>query len=292
MILERFLAERSASLGFNQILADSELSKGTAHRLLSEMAEVGLLTQGSLGGKYRLGPLLLSAGALAAQVDGLAEAAAPQMEALRKRFGETTVLAELRGDSVVPTMRLDGLHEMRLNQEVGRLYPAFAGATGQVLLAHLPTKPREAYLDHVQLERLTDATLASVGELRAVLDRVRGAGVGVSVGQRVPEAVAIAAPIYEAEGNLLAALTVSGVASRWDRERLFTAAVAVKEAAETISRDLGWRMPPEAPTATDLADPSSEPARLLASLCGSACRGRAERAGARGRSSRKAGSVA
>ena len=54
-----------------------------------------------------------------------------QMEVLRDQFGETTILAELREDAVVPVRRIDGLHEMRMNQEVGRRYPAYAGATGR-----------------------------------------------------------------------------------------------------------------------------------------------------------------
>jgi DNA-binding IclR family transcriptional regulator len=174
------------------------------------------------------------------------------------------VLTELHGDSVVPVRRIDGLHEMRMNQELGRRYPAFAGATGQILLAHIPEADLEAYLGRVSLEPLTAATYTDVAELREVLDLIRAAGVGLSRGQRVAEAIAIAAPILAEGGRLAAALTISGIASRWDRERILEAAVAVKEAAEGISRQLGHVPPPGAPRAADLTRPESEPARSLA----------------------------
>lgn len=265
-ILQRFLDERSAALGFNEILSGVPLSKPTAHRLLADLTEQGFLSQDGRGEKYRLGPLLLSAGLLAQDAAGIAEAALPRMQKLRDRFGETIVLTELHGDSVVPVRRLDGLHEMRMNQELGRRYPAFAGATGQILLAHIPEADLESYLDRVALEPLTAATYTDVAELREVLDLIRAAGVGLSRGQRVAEAIAIAAPIFAEGGRLAAALTISGVASRWDRDRILEAAVAVKEAAEWISRQLGQVPPPEAPRAADLARPESEPARNLAQL--------------------------
>jgi DNA-binding IclR family transcriptional regulator len=267
LILQRFLDERAAALGFNEILAEVPLSKATAHRLLADLTEHGFLTQDSQRDKYRLGPLLLSAGFLAQDAAGIAEVALPRMERLRDRFGETIVLSELHGDSVVPVRRLDGLHEMRMNQELGRRYPAFAGATGQVLLAHTPEDQLDAYLGRINLEALTPATHVEVEALQETLRLIRAAGVGVSRGQRVAEAIAISAPVFAEGGRLAAAMTVSGVASRWDREHLAEAGVAVKEAAEEVSRQLGYTAPAGAPRASDLNDPQSEPGQSFERLC-------------------------
>lgn len=239
ILLRRFIDERSPSLGFNAILADSQLSKATAHRLLSDLTKNGFLTQEASGDEYRLGPLLISTGILAQKGAGVREVALPLMEDLRDRFLETIVLAELHGDSVVPIVRLDGLHEMRMNQEVGRHYEAHAGATGQVLLANLPEPEFQEYPGARDLTALTGATYTKKKQLRNILDLTRKAGVGVSRGQRVPGAVAISAPVFTASGQTVAALTISGVAVRWDRARLIEAAVAVRDAAETASARLG-----------------------------------------------------
>ena len=75
------------------------------------------------------------------------------------------MLAELHDVYVVPVLRADGLHEMRMNQEVGRRYPAHAGATGKVLVAHLPEGERRALVDRLELEALTGATVTDRGAL-------------------------------------------------------------------------------------------------------------------------------
>jgi DNA-binding IclR family transcriptional regulator len=267
MIIQRFLDERETSLGFNQILSGTPLSRGTAHRLLSDLTEQGLLSQDAHRDEYRLGPLLVSAGALAQEASNLALLSIPKMEALRDEFGETVVLSELHHDAVIPVRRVDGVHEMRMNQELGRRYPAYAGATGQVLLAHEDPERLAEYLGGLRIKALTATTVSSVKTLRHELERIRRAGLGISLGQRVPEALAIAAPIFDRDGGLCYALTISGVASRWDRERTMAGARAVKASAEALSRESGYRPPDDAPVAADLEKPRSEPATVLREFC-------------------------
>jgi DNA-binding IclR family transcriptional regulator len=266
-IIERFLEERATSLTFNEILSGTQLSRATVHRLLSEMTEHSLLTQASQRDSYRLGPLLVSAGVLAQQLDSATARALPRMELLRDQFSETTVLAEFQAGAVVPVQRLDGLHEMRMTQEVGRPYPAYAGATGKVLLAWQEADTLMAYLGNIRPEPLTAATITSVEALRIELGRIRRAGAAVSRGERVPDSIAVSAPVFDAQARCAAALTISGVASRWCRDRMLIAAQAVGDAAEAVSMELGYRAATAQPRAADLKDPDSEPYRLLAGMC-------------------------
>jgi DNA-binding IclR family transcriptional regulator len=266
-IIERFLDERATSLGFNEILAGTSLSRATVHRVLADMTNHGLLAQDSQRDHYRLGPLLMSIGALALERTGVAERAAPKMELLRDQFGETMVLAELQGDAVVPLQRIDGLHEMRMNQEIGRRYPAYAGATGKVLLAHLDSAALTTYLANTRIEQLTDRTTRRVEDLRLALERIRRTGVTVSRGERVPDAIAISAPVFDGYGNVACAITISGVASRWDRDRMFIGAQALKDASVAVSRELGHHPGAGEPTAEALRDPASEAYRLLSDMC-------------------------
>lgn len=271
-ILERFLDARTTSLSFNDILEGTPMSRATAHRVLTDLTENGLLAQDAQRDEYRLGPLILSLGGLAQQATGIVERALRRMEVLRDQFGETTILAELREDAVVPVRRIDGLHEMRMNQEVGRRYPAYAGATGRVLLAHLEPARSRTYLAGIRLEALTNRTIISVEELRLALDQVRRAGVAVSRGERVPDAIAISAPIFDSHGEVVCALTVSGPSSRWDAGRMMVAAQAVKEATESVSHDAGYHATAGEPTAAMLGDPGSEPYALVAAMCNDAFR--------------------
>lgn len=267
MVIEQFLDRRAAALRFNEIRAGTGLSKASAHRLLADMTEHGLLSQDAQRDEYRLGPLLLSAGAMAARAATIPERALAAIEQLRDEFGETTLVAELHGDAAVPVRRLEGLHEMRMNQELGRRYPAYAGATGQVLLAHLDAERLARYLADLELEPLTERTARSADELGASLERIRRAGVAVSAGERVPEAIAVSAPVFGGDGRLACALTVSGVASRWNHERMLAAALSVQAAAERVSRDAGHRPPDGAPTTTDLHNPDSTAHAALREQC-------------------------
>lgn len=265
-VLDCYIRRGALSLSFAELLEWSGLSRASAHRTLSEMVENGLLTQSEQREEYRLGPLLRSAAALVSEVSGVRRVAGAHMERLRDECGESVVLAELHDAYVVPVMRVDGLHEMRMNQEVGRRYPPHAGATGKVLLAHLPPERLDAVLGGAELEALTPSTVTERARLLDDLRLVREAGVGVTLGERVPEAVAISAPVFDVGGTVVAALTISGIASRYTRERLTEDALRARKAADAISTDAGCRLPSE----PELADADGAARRALEAICDSA----------------------
>ena len=218
-VLDCYIESGESSLGYAELLEATEINRASLHRTLGEMAEYGILAQDGQREHYRLGPLLRSAAALAGAVASVPSTARPHLERLRDDCRETVVLAELHDAHVVPVLRVDGLYEMRMNQEVGRRYPAHAGATGKVLLAHLPEDERRELLDRLELDRLTPKTTVSRAKLRAELRQIAELGVGVTIGERVPDAVAISAPVFDAGGRGVAALTIGGIASRYERER-------------------------------------------------------------------------
>ena len=240
-VLDCYIGSGESSLGFAELLEATQINRASLHRTLGEMAENGILTQDGRREHYRLGPLLRSAAALAGAVASVPSIARPHVERLRDECRETVVLAELHDAHVVPVLRADGLYEMRMNQEVGRRYPAHAGATGKVLLAHLPEDERRELIGRLELTRLTPNTIVSRAKLRAELRQVAELGVGVTLGERVPDAVAISAPVFDAGGRVVAALTIGGIASRYERERLVADASAVMRVAATISAELGQR---------------------------------------------------
>ena len=259
-VLDVFSESGKASMGFNELLEGAGMSRATTHRVLTDMVEHGFLQQPDHREQYRLGPLMLSTAVLAAKHASARDAALPRMERLRDQCGETVVLTELHGDSVVPVARADGLHEIRMNQEVGRRYPAYAGGTGKVLLAYLSPDELAAYLSRVRFDSLTPRTVTSATALKRQLDEIREVGVSVTAGERVPEGVALAAPIFSSAGRIEAALTISGVASRATVEQAVEDAALVRVAADEISSALGAS--PPAPHGRTLQDKKSE-ARVL-----------------------------
>ena len=269
-VLDCYIESGESSLGYAELLEATEINRASLHRTLGEMAEHGILVQDGQRERYRLGPLLRSAAALAA-VAGVPGAARPHLTRLRDECRETVVLAELHDTHVVPVLRVDGLYEIRMNQEVGRRYPAHAGATGKVLIANLPDDERRDLLGRLELDRLTDMTTVNRNALRTELKRISELGVAVTIGERVPDAVAISAPVFDAEGRVVAALTIGGIASRYERDALVAHALAVIEAAAAISAELGHRTGPEQiKTQEQLATEGSRARVALDEMCAEA----------------------
>ncbi len=269
-VLDCYIESGESSLGYAELLEATEINRASLHRTLGEMAEHGILVQDGQRERYRLGPLLRSAAALAA-VAGVPGAARPHLTRLRDECRETVVLAELHDTHVVPVLRVDGLYEIRMNQEIGRRYPAHAGATGKVLIANLPDDERRDLLARLELERLTDRTTVNRNALRTELKRISELGVAVTIGERVPDAVAISAPVFDAEGRVVAALTIGGIASRYERDALVAHALAVIEAAAGISAELGHRTGPEqVKTLEQLATEGSRARVALDEMCAEA----------------------
>lgn len=266
-ILEAFLQSGTGSLSFSEICASGGLSPATTHRVLNDMARCGLLSQHAQRDEYRLGPMLRSVGVLAAAGSSARTIAEPYAEELRDRCAETVIVAELHGSMVVPVVRADGLHELRMNQELGRRYPAYAGATGKVLLAHLDPDHRDALLAAAPLDALTPRTPTDRESLRRELDEIRAIGVAASRGERVPDAVAMSAPLFEAPGTAVAALTISGVVSRSDEASLVSGSQLVKEFAERISAELGHRPEAGSTAAERLCDPATKEHATLLAMC-------------------------
>ena len=269
-VLDCYIESGESSLGYAELLEGTEINRATLHRTLAEMAEYGILVQDGQREHYRLGPLLRSAAALAA-VASVPGAARPHLVRLRDECRETVVLAELHDTHVVPVLRVDGLYEIRMNQEVGRRYPAHAGATGKVLLANLPADERRDLLERLELDRLTPSTTVTRANLRADLKRIADLGVAVTIGERVPDAVAISAPVFDASGRVVAALTIGGIASRYERDALVADALAVMEAATEISAELGYRTSAERLKAREqLTTEGSRAAEALERMCAEA----------------------
>jgi DNA-binding IclR family transcriptional regulator len=239
-VIEAFLDARSVSLPFHQIRDAAELSPATAHRLLSDLVENGWLTQREDRTHYALGPLLLSVGVVAAEGLTHRRIAQPHIERLRDDCGETVVVAELHDGLVVPVLRADGLFEMRMNQQLGARYPAYAGATGKLLLANLAPDELDGYLRSSPLEPLTARTTTDEKHLRHELELIRRFGLSVSRGERVTDAVAISAPLRDRRGVTVAAVTLSGVASRLGPGELVPAVRSTLACAAAISHELGW----------------------------------------------------
>jgi DNA-binding IclR family transcriptional regulator len=239
-ILE-LLAQRGAS-GVTEIAAHLGVHKTTAFRLISVLEGHQLVEQVADRGKYHLGlGIIRLAGATAGQLD-LTRESKQVCERLASELGETVNVAVLEESWVINISQARSPAAIASHNWEGRLTPPHATSNGKVLLAFRADGAVDRFLAR-PLQRYTSRTVTSADTFRAQLEAIREQGYGTAVEELEIGLNAVAAPIRAADGDVIAAISVSGPSYRLDEERLRKAAVPVMAAAAEISQRLGYGEP-------------------------------------------------
>jgi DNA-binding IclR family transcriptional regulator len=235
------LADHGAR-GVTEIADELGVHKSTAFRLISVLEDHQLVEQVEDRGRYHLGfGIVRLAGATSAQLD-LTRQSQPVCEDLASALDETVNIAVLEGSSVINISQARGGAAIASHNWVGQLTPPHATSSGKVLLAALSDAQVSALLPD-PLRRFTDATLTSRTKLRQALREVRAEGYGVTEGELEVGLNAVAAPVHGPDGEIIAALSVSGPTYRMSSDLLPEIAKSAVAAADEISRRLGYRAP-------------------------------------------------
>ncbi len=219
------------------------LNSSTTFRLLATLASHHYIERNEQTGAYRLGLACLELARAYLVGSDIRQAALPHLEKLRDDSTETVHLAVLDKMEVVYLEKLHGLHAVGLMMSrVGGRSPAYCTGLGKALLAYTDPEKVRAYFGQAGLYRYTNTTIQSVEELMAYLEQVRSQGYAFDQGEHETEIRCVAAPIFDLNGQIVAALSVAGPAARLDplhtKQELINRAV---QAAAAISARLGYR---------------------------------------------------
>lgn len=231
-------------LTLSAIARRSGLALSTAHRVVAELLGWGALERGE-DGLYRIGLRLYEVGALAPRGVALRDAAMPFMEDLYEMTHEVVQLGVREGSEMVFTERLAGRSSVGVHTRVGLHFPLHASGAGLVLLAFAPNDVQESVLS-APLERFTTKTITEPARLRAVLAETRRSDVAVSDGQVTLDSLSVGAPVRDASGAVVAAVSIVVRAGTQDVSLL---APLVLTAARGISRSLAGSSALRPPTA-------------------------------------------
>ncbi len=239
-ILKSFSAEEP-ELGVGELSRRLGLPKSTVFRLLATLEAGGLISRNPETGRYRLGVDLIGLADSVTTYTNLRHVARPYLRRLANALQETVSLSVIdRNEAVnveqfVPPGRL----VMRVGW-VGRRMPVHAVAAGRVIIAFWP--PEEvAHVLNGELEALTPHTITDPQRLYAELARIREQGYATAFEELEEGLNALAAPVRNHEGDVIASVSVSGPAYRLTRERIREIAFQVVETAREISREMGFR---------------------------------------------------
>ena len=219
----------------------SGLPKSTVHRLARVLIAKELLRYEE--SKYGLGHRLLELGGRARRQLSYVAVARPRLQATSDATLETVHLGELSDTHVVYMEKIDGRRELQMRSYVGLRIPAQTTAMGKVLIAFRPEEEWEGYLEH--LPEKTANSITDPRAFREELQRVRERGYGFDDEENEPGVRCVAAPIWDAAGQVIAAVSISGASVYITPERLQRLVPEALACARSISTELGGGDGPE-----------------------------------------------
>ena len=241
-LLKAFSAN-DRELGISELAKRLGVAKSTVHRLTSALLEEGLLQQNPENGRYCLGIGLFTLGSLVrARLDVTSESK-HILNDLRDATKENVRLAVLERQSAVFLHDFESPQTLRLRSETGQLKPAFCTAEGLCLLSGLREEELARFMTYPRRPR-TEKTVTDEAELREQIALAKRQGYAIEDEQCDLGTRCIAAPIYNGEGRIVAALGVAGPRVRIRKSQFSKMALLVINAAERISERLGYRHMP------------------------------------------------
>ena len=232
------LLARLGEAGVTEIAGELGVHKSTAFRLVATLEQHGMVEQNEDRGKYRLGVgVLRLAGATTARLDVVQEAR-PICRQLAAATGETVNIAVLSDRSALYLDQVAGQSALQSHNWVGQHIPLHATSNGKVLLSELSADEVDNRLP--RLPSYTAETVTARARLRRDLVEVREQGYAVAVDELEIGLTAIAAPIRNAHGDVIASLSVSGPTFRLTEPRVKEVVPLVVDAADEVSRRLGY----------------------------------------------------
>jgi DNA-binding IclR family transcriptional regulator len=238
-VLDAF-AERG-EWGIRDLARETGIPRSAVHRVVSEMASLGLLTADGVG-RYSIGPDLARIGILVAGKVDVRRIGRPILEQAAAAIGETVVLAlydpSRRQFSAVDAVETS--HPIRyIWESLQDWSDVHLGSSGKGILAFLPESEREAILARLP-DPIPGRRPITKDELRLELAQARERGWVISHGERYSGAIGVSAPIRDAGGRVIGDLIGTWPDNRTDAAKEADAAIVIKRAADELSTRLGW----------------------------------------------------
>jgi IclR family transcriptional regulator, acetate operon repressor len=219
-------------LGVTEIAGRTGLSVSTAHRLTRALCVGGLLVQDPRTERYQLGPALVVLGRRASDRLGYARAL-PTLEALADKTGESVNLGIRSGSEVLVVLDVPSPQPLRFQQAPGSRVALHASAMGKCLLAFAPDLAGSVR-GLRELARFTERTIDDPAALEAELVAIRARGWALNDEERNVGVRAVAAPVLDPAGVVVAAVAVQGPTLRLSDPRLDELASLLVEATRTL----------------------------------------------------------
>ncbi|MGH8617752.1 MAG: IclR family transcriptional regulator [Burkholderiales bacterium] len=233
-----YMCREGGPLGVSALADKFKLTKSNAHRILRTLVSMDYAYQIENGEylptlkAWELGTLVLN------RLDFL-QTARPHLRKLNVETGESVYLATLKSREVVYLDVLESRYPIRINAAIGGSGPPHCSASGKLLLAYNPAVAAE-YLAS-PLRKYTGKTLVKPADVQRMLDGIRRAGYSINDGEWMEGVCGVAAPVHNSHRLGIAAIGITALKERTNRQVLKHFTGLVREVALRVSRELGYR---------------------------------------------------
>ncbi len=246
-VLEALVAR--GPLGLSDLATELGSAKSTLHRVCAVLVERGWLVRDSLG-RFDVGIRSIGLGARSPELP-IVTAFRGVAAALLTSHNETVCLAVVDGGESVFIALEETSHPVRLVTHSGSRTPAFASASGRVVLCERPPAAIAAEFGAKPLVTPTGRRLRGLSELAEILEQVRRNGYAENDGETAVGLHALSVPVRNGAGAVLAAMTLCLPTSRMSARRRETLIDDLREAGRRLSADVAW-LPAWNATGTDV----------------------------------------
>lgn len=237
-ILELMLA-RGEALSVAEIVAELKIPKSTAYELVRSLGEGGYVERSGKSGGLFLGRKLFELGmAYRSKIDLLKDGS-QIVEELRDQVGETVQLSVLENDMMLVLVKEEGSQSIRIISRVGSRVPVNWAAAGRLLVSDLDDERLRELLQRSVRPSPTGQAVTDIAKLMGQVRRARKQGYAIEINEANAHAGCVAAPIIDAAGHCVAAISAVAPEQRLGRANRDRLVAAVTAAAHHLSRRLG-----------------------------------------------------
>ncbi len=238
----RFIADQGMKSSIRDLSSALDIPRTSVHRIFKLLTNNGILAFDPKTKSYRWGPEMIRIGQAVYQNTEMRAFALPVLRKIVEQCNETATLTlyDPLTHQIIFTDQVQSEQSILYKTRLGIRLPIHAGASGKVIMAFLPEEEIEEIFAS-GLERVTDRTIVDPHRLRKQLAEIRNKGYSVSHGERDPEAVGIACPIFDFGSSVIGSIVVTIPSFRFRPEMERRILPLVQEGADWLSYLNGFR---------------------------------------------------
>jgi len=237
--LLEILSDFDEGLGLLDLSERAELSKSTAHRLLSTLKENGYIRQNAITGKYQLTMKLFHLGSKTVEKMDILKLSRPYLEKLRDLSREVIHLVLRDGNEIVYIDKVESANTIRMYSNIGKKGTLYSTSVGKAMLACMSDEEIIKIWDSVKIEKLTEYTITEFKEFMTEINRIRGVGYALDREENELGVRCIGAAILDHSKKPVGAMSISGPSQRMTKEKVEELSRHILETKKRISRELG-----------------------------------------------------